>query len=248
MAPVDATSPVRLENRNKLTSSDSLQGDLSLHALVKASEAQASLILEEARREAAQIKEEATREAESLRQEATRSGYQEGRQAGYQKAIADAGGVTEEARKVFEETLRRRQEIFDSLHEEFIAVAVAMAEKIIRQEVSLEPGVIINICRAVVKKALDSTTYSLSVYPELSPVVEAHRHLIEQHLPKDAAMQVVPDADIELGDCCLETDTSVVHGEVKKQLAVLSKALNAEEEENEDLGGSSPIQPPLKRD
>ena len=229
MAPVDAKSPVRLENRNKLTSSDCLQGDLSLHALVKASEAQASLILEEARRQAAQIKEEATREAESLRQEATYNGYQEGRQAGYQKAIADAGGVTEEAKKVFEEALRRRQEIFDSLHEEFIAVAVAMAEKIIRQEVSLEPGVIINICRAAVKKALDSTTYSLSVHPELSPVVEAHRHLIEQHLPRDAAMQVVPDAEIEPGDCYLETDTLVVHGGVKDQLAVLRKALYAEE-------------------
>jgi len=229
MAPVDATSPVRLKNRNELTSLNILQDDPELRALVKASEAKTSYILEEARRQAGQIIEEAAREAESFRQEAYRSGYLKGRQAGYQEGLAEAAGVKEEAKMILAEALNRRQEIFDGLREDFAAVAVAIAEKVIRQEVSLEPKLIINICREAVKKALDSTTYSLSVHPELSRVVEAHRHQIEQHLSKGAAMQVVPDAALEPGDCYLETDTFVVHGGVKDQLAVLRKALYDEE-------------------
>ncbi|MEW6661722.1 MAG: FliH/SctL family protein [Bacillota bacterium] len=229
-APVDATSPFKLEIRNGFSSLDNLQAEPVFRAAAKAAEAEASLILEQARNQAAKIREETAREAESLRQEAFHRGYAEGHHAGYQKALADAAGVTEEARKVFEEAIRHRQEIFVNLQEDLVTVAVIMAEKIIRQQISLEPKLIIEICREAVKKALDGTNYFLSVHPDLLPVVEAHRQQIEQHLPRGAGMQIMPDAAIEPGGCYLETDTSVVHGRVQDQLTVLRQALQAQEE------------------
>jgi flagellar assembly protein FliH len=229
-APVDATCPYRLEARKGFSPLNSLQAEPVLLAAAKAAEAEAAAVLEAARKQAREIKAAATQEADALRQEATRSGYETGFEAGYQDGLAEAAGIKEESKRIMEEALRYRQEIFVNLQPDLVAVAVVMAERIIRQEVSLEPGLIAGICREALKKALDGSNYLLSVHPDLLPVVEAHRQQLEQCLPKGARMQIIPEATLQPGGCRLETETIVVHGDIHDQLSVLHQALQTKEE------------------
>lgn len=200
-------------------------GDPLTRALLAKAEAEARRLLADAAREAEALVTSARAEAGALREAARRAGYDEGRLAGRAEAERQAQSLKDEACQVLESARQERAAMLEGLEKEIVGLALAVAEKVIRRQVSVEQEIVLDIAREALRRAVDSHNVFLHAHPSLAGMLQEKRDELERNLVEGASLQVVADSGISPGGCRVETEMGDVHATIEEQLAEIRDAL-----------------------
>ncbi len=202
----------------KGTPTDEAQYRILSDYVLATAESKATALLSEAQEKSRSILEKAAQEAEMIKQKAFEEGFVQGYQAGEQEAQklkAEASALIEEAR-------REREEIIRSAEPEIIDLALALAEKIVNQQLDLDPSLLLDMLKGIqLGDALQEIV--LRVHPDRLAYLQEREAQLNQLFPQ-AKIRVEGDPGIERG-FILDTQLGTVDARVTTQLEELEMAL-----------------------
>lgn len=167
---------------------------------------QAELVLQRGRSRAREVVEAALAEAEAIRTAAREEGARRGR--------------AEAARELLVAATEHRAAL-EAARRDIVRVGLAVAHRIVGEEVRLSPDRIEAIVRGAIEAAPGARALSLRVHPE---DVEHARRAVEGAAPP-GRLTVLPSPELARGDCVLETDRGTVDARIEVQLALLEERL-----------------------
>ena len=141
---------------------------------------------------------------------------------GYQEGLEKIAA----ARNTMEEIVRNiKSEIeneLEGLSGELIQLAVKIASRIVNTQLEIEPSVINNIIRDMVKDIYNIEKVDIYVHPDLLDYIE------EAELKNNLAKQEVSikgDNRLAIGDCIVETETGGRDGSLETRFELMEKEL-----------------------
>ena len=237
--------------------------------------AEAHAILEQARSELAgartqahQIIQQASAEAEEIKRKTETQARENGYHEGYEKGQAEGrrtghDQALEESRKQFTEQTsqlqqalqalltdfdRRRHDLISEAHQDLLGLAVAMAEKIVRTRIEVDPPAVLNLVRS----AVDLLASRTAVRIRMNPIdLEALKLLDGQEAERVLGLQdvaFVGDEAVERGGCVIATEGGEVDARIATQIDALvrhivpamSEKIKSWQARSEDGGKTDP--------
>ncbi len=155
-------------------------------------------------------------------------GFQKGSQEGREKAVFDA---QEEAKKIHNEAELIREQAknlliaahenslarADKNRQEIIDLSVSIASKIIQTELTLNSDIMINIVEQACKEFKRKKQVVINVNPDQAEQLEASLSTLSKICP-NAELLVLRDEAIEAFGCIIESDTTILDGQITTQL------------------------------
>lgn len=167
-------------------------------------------ILDEARAEAERLIAEAREETASIRENAVAEGRAEGLRAWNERIVAATSA---------------RDKALAEAEREILQLAVHIAEKIIGEQLRLDPETTVSIVREALKSARRDKDVTIEVHPDAVAVVEARLDELRRNSPQGALFGVRGDASIAPGGCVVRTEAGTVDAKLESQLACLEELL-----------------------
>jgi len=160
-------------------------------------------------------------EATAIRENAQAQGFEEGLQQA-QQAIAELrGNITQ--------LLNGREEALLSLADEIGALAVEVAARVIKTEVSCDETLVLSLVRDTIQKAgRNSKSILIKLNPEDAPTIK--KMLKDDPIPNlQAEVMVMDDPNVDQGSCVLETNSGLIDASFSTQLGILRQLLGTYE-------------------
>lgn len=186
--------------------------------------------LESVRREAAKVVQQAHQQAEQVRrqaevagraaaEQAAQRGLEEKLSARIATMIAALDQLVSQANAAQDEWVRRWEQAA-------VAVATAIAERVIRREVAQRPEISLDLVREALRLAAGAAEITLHLSPADYELLGASTDALAQSLGRLAPTRVVADATITDGGCVVHTSEGCIDQQIKAQLARIQQELN----------------------
>jgi flagellar assembly protein FliH len=202
---------------------------------------QADQIIAAARAEAGRVLDEARAEAQTLIDEATPRGFAEGREQGLTEGLAEGGQLgredtirqyTEQLESLaaswsaaLDELVSGRQEMLHCAREDIVQLALAIAGKITRRVIELDPDVVKDQVADVLGLVNQPSGVTLSINPEDRKLVESVLPALCERLGRSDHVELRDDPSIERGGCVLATGKGRIDATVNTQIDRIAAAL-----------------------
>jgi flagellar biosynthesis/type III secretory pathway protein FliH len=179
-------------------------------ALVHGAAVRAREALEAAQVEAAQLRAEARAERAQALSEARELGRQEG--------LALATETVARAQAV-------RARMRAAADDEPIALALAIARKVLGRELKLDRSAVVEIAAQALAEVRDRREVVLRVNPGDAAELRSQRTRLQELLPRAPWLELREDEAVAPGGVVVETEAGVVDARLESQLAALERAL-----------------------
>lgn len=178
----------------------------------------------DAQEEARRIADEAQAHAEEIvraaEQEATRI-RDEARDAGRREARAELAALLLEAAALRDGALAEAER-------ETAKLAIAVARRIVAEELVVAPERIVAIVGEVLGRARRAAAVTVAVHPEDAATLRAlHSQLVER-AGRPAKLAIHEDPSITRGGCLVQTDLGELDARIEVQLDALARALGVQ--------------------
>jgi flagellar assembly protein FliH len=197
--------------------------------------------VEKVRRETRTMIQDAQIESDSIRKEA----YEQGRHSGSQQGLRDA---EEQIRTQAEEmadrlaveklknTLPAMQVAADLLvleREKWMAtweditirLSLAVAEKVLRRKLNVEPEISTEMIRGVLELATGTPQITLKMNPKDLEHLGDHAEEVVRSMASCGKVTLIADESISNGGCIIETQHGVINAEIESQLERIASEL-----------------------
>ena len=196
--------------------------------------------VENVRRQTGQMIKDACNEAESIRRQA----YQEAKTAGLREAEKEADaeiekranlGAEQKAAEMLGTVLPAMQQTSDALVREYdrwlanwhtaaLRVGVAIAEKLIRHRITVQPEIATEMISQALQLAAGNAHLELRLNPRDLEMLGDHAQQVVQSLSACNQARLSPDDSIEPGGCIIETQ----HGQIDARLETMLERIASE--------------------
>ena len=153
------------------------------------------------------------------------------KQEGYQEGIAKAEKDIQEIREKLVDFFNTKEVIFDKFTTCIYDIAVEMAKRIIKKEVSDDKEATLSIIKGALEEVNKTENkITLKVMPQ---DVEIVRDKIPEYFKEnyiEAKLSVVPDNSIKEGGVVVETSNGIIDATIETQIAIMEKALTNKED------------------
>jgi flagellar assembly protein FliH len=189
--------------------------------------AQARQFHERMRAEAARIIDRARQEAGAVRKRAE----QEGRQA----ALAAVEQMVEKQLSTVVPALRQAVREIDEAKRAWLAhweagaihVAAAIARRLIRRELTVQPDIPLTLIREALELAVGAPRVRLHLSPADCQAIGSQAQMLAREMAGLGQLELVSDATVTAGGCRVETRFGTIDQQFEAQLARVEEELNA---------------------
>lgn len=185
----------------------------------------AQALIDDAERRAAKLLDEATLRAQSSADDARRNGHESGYANGLQEAQASMAGMIATLGGILEAARDERHALLTSAEPELVRLAVGIAERVLHQQIALDPGVVVEMARAAISRIVDRERITVRVNPADIEQMRGHRDELLA-LGDVKNMRVIEDQRVDRGGVILETDAGSIDAKISTQLAEVRKILH----------------------
>ena len=109
------------------------------------------------------------------------------------------------------------------MEEKVVLLACALAEKIIRQEVTLDRKILVRSLEEVMRNIKDTTDLTITLHPDDEKYIRENGL---DELSADTPVRLVADPSLKPGDALVETTGLVIDAKIIEQLDVLRSSLS----------------------
>lgn len=216
-------------------------------ALLDEARATAERILSEAEERAGALLDEAVAGSERIAEEARQAGYQAGYNQGLEDARSLAADEMRQARAEVEELRRQahqerdelrtaaiqeRHELIQETGADLLRLAMAVAARVVRSELTMQPEAIVRMVAAGLAKLQDAKPV-VRVRPDDLYQVEERRDELAACSPGSPTPQFEADASLEQGEFVIYGEQGFIDGRTARQIGELERAILAALEQAE---------------
>ncbi len=186
---------------------------------------QAESILEKTKLQCEAMLEDARKEAEEIRSIAKEEGFIEGEEAGRLQSHE----TLEKEIKNFENLLLQfsqlRSEVLFQAEEELLQLAMLVVRKIMYQEVSTDPEVVLNIVKSSLQEIESKGRIVVSLHQDDYQFMTQYHDTLDKYLKEEQMIVLREDVDSQPGQVTIETNETVVHFDFKDQINRIESSL-----------------------
>ena len=165
-----------------------------------------------------EIKNQYAEQLEAAFEEAKAKGYEDGFQVGEEKASIqvqqNATEVIDNLAGVVNELEKLKKNILDNTQENFYEVCQAVAESLLRREFSLNPGSFADVLRRAINDSIQDDEIKIAVHSD------TYNRLMEIEV-QDLKDKLVKDDQLKPGDFRIDSNLSVVDGNIREMISDL---------------------------
>jgi len=183
-------------------------------------------LLEQAKVEAQRILDQAYLEGY---EKGKQKGYQEGHKAGFKAGESEGLKKTEDGyRQALEfayslEKLRREQML--EWEKDVRMLAMAIGEKVIHTQVSLDEQIIVQITKKALGALVSPKWINLYVNPRDGEQLIKNKKIISEEMSGDIPLKIIKTQDLPMGSCRMETDKGMLDASITAQILEVKKVL-----------------------
>lgn len=163
-----------------------------------------------------------------LLQQAYAKGYRDGEAAGIKAEDERLESNLNHLDKLIAEIEETRTEVFRNAEKGIVNLAMAIAAKIIRHEISTKKEVIVRTVSAALKKPVDHENIKVRVNPSDYHFLKEQAFQFSNFVDNPGSVIFVEDESIERGGCMIETNLGDIDARIEKQLRAVEEALKSE--------------------
>jgi flagellar assembly protein FliH len=162
---------------------------------------------------------------EALERDAFVKGYAQGERAGLEAAATKGQAMLRRLGETLQELASLRNEMIHRTERQIVQLALAIAERVIRREVSLDRGLLHAMARVALDRLGEHASATIRLHPDdftaahAGPVSNLGEHV-----------KVVADSLVSRGGCLVQSDFGFMDVDVAAQFQELSKTLFEEDE------------------
>ena len=180
--------------------------------------------LETARQQAERIVAEAEARVEAIELEATARGYEEGLAEGLKAAEEQMSVHLEAIADMARKAAIDREQTIRSVQPELVALALAIAAKVIRTEVSVDPSLVLSVVESALQRMPLESQVRILVNPEDLDLVTARWTGLAGSVSLGCEVDVAGDERVERGGCIIESRGGMLDSRIETQLARIAEA------------------------
>ena len=223
---------------NGSTETDPAAAIVDAAAVMRTARTRAAELLREAEEQVVELVTAAEEQTVKIQEEARKTGFEAGRGAGYddgyaagqaqakaavqaemQKQMALMAQIAQDCQKVRSRTIAQAER-------DIVVLSLAIAEKIIRQQIQQEPELAVQIIQDVAREMQDENQVVFRVHPT---VLKALEEVVSRGENSAEGAKVgwtlVADPTVEPGGCLLETEFGRIDARLETRFLNVSKSL-----------------------
>jgi flagellar assembly protein FliH len=158
-------------------------------------------------------------DSERKAQAAYAQGHQDGAAAAQHEAQAQVRTIVERMARSIDEMTGMRQRLRHEAEEDVIALAIAIARRVLHREITMDPGALLGLAKAALEKIDVRELHRVRLNPENVAMVQ--QELEKIGLPR--RVEVVADPSLERGAVILETGRGMLDASVETQLVEIER-------------------------
>ncbi len=155
-----------------------------------------------------------------LEREAFTKGYNQGERAGAEAAARRGEAMLRRLAQTVEELAGLRGELIQKTERQVVQLALAIAERILRREVSLDRELLVAMARVALERLGENTAATIRLNPADHALIGHAAHAAEGSI-----VQVVADPLVSSGGCLVQSDFGLIDVGIDAQLNELAAAL-----------------------
>jgi flagellar assembly protein FliH len=152
-------------------------------------------------------------------QGAYQQGFQDGQNAAQQELGGQLDAMAARLARTIEELSGLRQRYRHEAEEDVIALAMAIARRILHRELTVAPEALLGLLKAALEKIEVREVHRVRVRPEDAPMVQ--QHLDKMGLPQ--RVELIADPGLERGSAILDSSRGALDVSVETQLAEIER-------------------------
>lgn len=205
---------------------DQLRADAD--AIVDRAAADAQRMIEQAQRSALELVEQAEARAQSMEAEARTRGYDAGFDVGKAAADEQMSEMIAAMHGLLAETRDSRRFVIESAEPELVRLAMAIAERIVHEQISIDPNVVVENVRSALTRLVSREVVTLRVNPADLETMRQHRDAIVS-VSDIEQLRIVEDQRVDRGGVVVETDAGTIDAKITTQLREARRVLRADD-------------------
>ncbi|HBE80259.1 MAG TPA: hypothetical protein DDW65_21135 [Firmicutes bacterium] len=179
---------------------------------------EATKMIDDARTQTAAMIEEANQQSVTIKEQAHQQGLADGRQDAVSLVKKELSENLTQALGLINEIETERRQRLNSSEPELLKLAVAIAEKIIGEELKLDPMRQLTIIREALARVTTASVITIRIHPDDLSVVRGNLVLLQSSLSEPKPIKIEEDGCIPIGSCFIETDQGNLDARTKSQL------------------------------
>jgi flagellar assembly protein FliH len=152
-------------------------------------------------------------------QAAYQQGFQDGQNAVQQELGGQLDAMASRLARTIEELSGLRQRYRHEAEEDVIALAMAIARRILHRELTVDPDALLGLVKAALEKIEAHEVHRVRVRPEDALLVQ--QHLDKMGLPQ--RVELIADPGLERGSAILDSSRGALDVSVETQLAEIER-------------------------
>jgi len=157
--------------------------------------------------------------------EAYQKGFHQGRDEGIRLGQEEIRPYIQALQTILREWEERKEKLFKENEVVIVQLAFEIAKKVIHQEVSTNPDLILYVVREALKKVDQGSYLIVKLNPEDVAVFERGMKTYLPEIKQFSDLQIVPEKSIERGGCILESESGIINAELDMQLQKIEESL-----------------------
>lgn len=173
----------------------------------------------------AELLKEMEEEFQSRSEAAYKYGFNDGKEIGLEEGRAEVKPVVDALNRIISEYNEKREQLLREADEFMVGLAIRVAEKVIRKEISLDPEQIKSLVREGVKLVDDRQKVTVRVSLADWQTIKSYEDVLLRSAHGVQGLEIREDDSLEPGDCIVESNTGLIDFRIKTQLDELSQTL-----------------------
>lgn len=163
----------------------------------------------------------------AIEREAFSKGYAQGERAGMDAAATRADAMLRRLAQTIEELGALRSEMIHRTERQAVQLVLAIAERIVQREVTLDRTLLLAIARVALDRLGECGSATIRLHPDDFQAIGVKPSIV------DAAVQVVADPAVSRGGCHVESDFGFMDASPESQFRELARALLSDADQSQ---------------
>jgi flagellar assembly protein FliH len=167
-------------------------------------------------------------ELKEIEHQAYQKGFMEGEQTGIASCAQQIESVLESLHQALVQVQNLRQEMYHAIEKEVVELALAIARKVVCQEVTTNKDLVVCVAKEALSKVKVPGQITLKLNPsDLQVINDTKSHLehLKNHIDK---INFESEETIPSGGCVIETTMGKIDARLEKQFEVLEEVFQTE--------------------
>lgn len=182
-----------------------------------------AVLLVQAQAEIEKMYSQARAQIAAWREEARQDGWQAGYNDGHQAAITELNQTLDQVRSIAESAVEAHAKFLRDSQPQVGRLAVAIAERILGRELSINPSAISDIVAQVIEAAAVQDACRIHVNPHDYEILKPHWDAVAALQQPGRSWDLVADKNIERGGCVIETGGGTIDAQLSTQLSQIEQ-------------------------